>query len=238
MQRVFEGSPFTLERISAVSGKLLQLPMPEFDQEKFSRAHGRGVNVYEIACHLSHLKALQAFLDTSESHAMICEDDLHPTPELARVLEQLMKTSQHWNIARLAGLKFGCFSSITPLCGGYSLVVPLQRLKGTGAYLIDRKGAAAFMKGMLPIFLPFDHAIDREWCHGIQMVAVAPFPISQTEEEFSSAIQGNSQPRLSASLRRRYTYPYQIKNEICRYLFRGMQVLRLKFGLRNFHHAG
>lgn len=228
MQRAFEGTPFRLERVPAVPGKELRLPMPEFDEEKFHRRHGRHTNIFEVACYLSHIKAMRAFLESGESHAMICEDDLHPAKGAERVIERLMQTSRFWNIARVTGLSRGTPWKVVSLCNGYSLNVQVGRLKGCGAYIVDRKAAAALVKGLLPMWLPWDHAADREWPFGLTAVSVSPFPISQTEEAFASTIQKNSQPRFSSKERWRSTYPYQIANEISRWIHRGARAFYLK----------
>ena len=228
MQKAFEGTPFRLERVEAIPGRKLQLPIPEFDEQQFRRFHGRGVNIFEVACYLSHLKAVQAFLTSDESHAMICEDDLYPKPGIDPVLAGLMKTSFAWNVARLTGLSPGTPVKIASLADGHALNVQFGRLKGCGAYIIDRKAAERFVSGLLPMWLPWDHAADREWTLGLKAVSVSPFPISQTEETFVSAIQGNSQPRLSAGERWRTTYPYQIGNEFSRWIHRGIHAASLK----------
>ena len=228
MLRAFESTSFFLMRIPAVSGKELKLPIPEFDEEKFRRRHGRLTNIFEVACYLSHIKAMKAFLDSGESHAMICEDDLYPRSELGDLVQTLLKHQEGWNMVRLAGLKLGKPLRIADLGGGYTLTMPFHRFKGTGAYLIDRKGAQALVHGLLPMCLPYDHALDREWVYGMRVASVAPFPISQTEEEFDSDIQGNAQRRLPKSVRWRWTYPYQIRNEISRWVARFIQTLLLK----------
>lgn len=228
MRDVFRGMPLELVRVSAVEGGALRLPIPEFDELQFRRFHGRGTNIFEVACYLSHLKAMRAFLETDESHALICEDDLHSKPELPGVIAALMTTARSWNIARLAGLKLGRPSKICALGEGYFLSVPRHRFKGTGAYIVDRKAAERLSSGLLPMWLPYDHALDREWVYGLKVVSVAPFPISQTAEIFSSGIQGHAQKRLSARQRWMTTYPYQIRNEVLRFCMRLLQVRRLK----------
>lgn len=238
MVRAFRETPFELVRVAAVAGSELKLPMPEFDEEKFRRFHGRGTNVFEVACYLSHLKAMRAFLETTDSHALICEDDLHPKPALAPLLEALMKTARFWNIARLSGLKLGKPTLVAPLGEGYSLAVPRHRFKGTGAYIVDRKAAERLSAGLLPIWLPYDHALDREWVYGLKAVSVAPFPISQTEEVFSSAIQGHAQQRLSARQRWSTTYPYQVQNELSRFFQRLFQILLLNITMRSLGRPG
>lgn len=228
MERAFAGSGLGLVRVPAVIGKDLSLPLSEFNEEKFRKRHGRLTNPYEVACYLSHVKAMKAFLATPDSHALICEDDLHPRPGLEGVVARLMEMSDRWNMVRLAGLKLGKPLRIADLGGGYSLTVPFHRFKGTGAYLIDRKAASALVQGLLPMWLPYDHALDREWVHGFAVASVSPFPISQTEEEFASGIQGHAQRRLPSSVRWRWTYPYQIVNECSRWITRTVRVLSLK----------
>jgi len=220
-----------------VIGKDLFLPLPEFDEGKFRRRHGRRTNIFEVACYLSHLKAMKAFLATPGSHALICEDDLYPRPGLDGVVERLLALSGAWNMVRLSGLKLGTPFRIADLGGGYALTLPFHRFKGTGAYLIDRKAAEALVRGLLPMWLPYDHALDREWIHGFTAVCVAPFPISQTEEEFASDIQCNAQRHLPGSVRWRWTYPYQIVNECSRWLTRSVKALLLKSRLGSFRNA-
>lgn len=231
MKQAFADTPFSLERVPAVAGKELRLPMSEFDEEKFRRCHGRLTNIFEVACYLSHIKAMRAFLDSGQSHAIICEDDLYPKKEAPEVIARLMKTAGFWNVARLTGLSPGTPWKVTTLGTGYSLNVQMGRLKGCGAYILDRKTAAAWVERLLPMWLPWDHAADREWPFGLHAVSVSPFPISQTEEVFASGIQGNSQPRLPSKERWKSTYPYQIGNEISRWIHRGIRFLYLKIRL-------
>ena len=114
------------------------------------------------------------------------------------------------------------------LHGEYFLSVRIARLKGAGAYLVDRKAAAAFVTGLRPMWLPYDHAIDREWFFGLAAAEVTPFPISQTEKLFDSSIQGSSRARLSRWRRWSGTYPYQAFNEVTRWIFRAAYLLYLK----------
>jgi glycosyl transferase family 25 len=144
------------------------------------------------------------------------------------LVQTLLKNQKGWNMVRLAGLKLGKPLKIADLGGGYTLTVTFHRFKGTGAYMIDRFGAQALVDGLIPMWLPYDHALDREWVYGLKIASVAPFPISQTEEEFDSDIQGNAQRRLTKSIRWRWTYPYQIQNEISRWVARSIQALLLK----------
>lgn len=229
MSNTFSQAEIPAVRVPALDGKELVLPLKGFDGKKFQRCHGRNINVFEVACYLSHLKAWQLFLESNDEVAMICEDDLFFKPGCKEVLEEALSNRSLWNILRLTGLRKGRFFRVKQLMEPYFLTLHFGRLKGAGAYLIDRKAASILVQELLPMWLPWDHAIDREWNFGLKALAIEPFPISQTEEKFESAIQTLSQPKLSTFRRSLTTYPYQAVNEITRFIARGAYFLRLKF---------
>ncbi len=195
MSKAFVESGIPICRVAAIDGNQLTLPCADFDEKKFRRRHGRGTNIYEVACYLSHLKAMQLFLESNDEVAMICEDDLFLKPESKEILEKALASSASWNILRLTGLSEGKTYRIQQLSPSYFLTLHLGRLKGAGAYLIDRKAASILVQELLPMWLPWDHAIDREWNFDLKALAIAPFPISQTDEKFESAIQKASQAK-------------------------------------------
>lgn len=228
MSQAFKEAGIPAVHVPAIDGKKMKLPQPDLNGKKFHRYHGRNINVFEVACYLSHLKALQLFLESNDEIAMICEDDLFLKKECKEVVEAAIANASLWNILRLTGLRVGKACRIKPLTQSYFLTLHWGRLKGAGAYLIDRKAAAIFVRELLPMWLPWDHAMDREWNFGLKALAVAPYPISQIEEKFESAIQVLSQPKLSILRRSLTTYPYQAFNESLRWICRGSYFLKLK----------
>lgn len=224
----FGETNLTLERVSALDGRTISLPDERFAEGRFRWFHGRETNIFEVACYLSHLKALEQFLNTSDETALIGEDDVVPGPNLDTVLAAALRYKDSWNILRLTGLSGGGFQ-VVDLPTGHALAIHTKRLKGAGAYLVDRRAAQAFLDNLLPMRLPYDHAFDREWFFGLRAMSVTPFPISQTEKQFRSSIQRNSKPRLSFLRRLVGTYVYQAYNEIARGIFRWGRLLSLKF---------
>lgn len=228
VEKSFSQSRLELQRVSAIDIKLLSFPHRDYSEERYRLRHGRTPNRRELACYLSHIKAIDTFLATGEHHALIGEDDIVLRPELDAVLEAALRYSPSWNILRLSGLTNGHPLRIARLHGNYSLCVNMGRLKGAGAYLIDRRAAAILRSRLLPMSLPFDHAIDREWFCGLRAAYILPFPVSQTESDFLSSVQPGTWPKLSRTRRCLTTYPYQVFNEVSRWLFRGSYSLRLK----------
>ena len=96
----------------------------------------------ELACYLSHLKALKEFLATDEEHALIGEDDLVLRPGFDAALDAALRYARHWNILRLTALSPGRPLPLVRLCGDYSLCVSLSRLKGTGARELHTRAPA------------------------------------------------------------------------------------------------
>ena len=215
-------------RVPAIHGAALSLPMPEFDERRFHLLHGRATNPREIGCYLSHVAAMRAFLETDEAHGLICEDDIVPGENFEEVLAGALGYARHWNVLRVTGLGEGVPWRVRALGGGYDLCISLGRVKGAGAYVVDRVAARAFVDGLLPMWLPFDHAVDREWRFGLRAAYVLPFPCSQTEAGFRSSIQTGKTGKTASRRRWLTTYPYQAVNEITRWLYRGANYARVR----------
>ena len=227
---LFARTRISVVRVPAVAGAALQLPIPEFHERRFHLLHGRVTNVREVGCYLSHVAAMRAFLETDDAHGLICEDDIVPGPAFDEVVESALAHARHWNVLRLTGLGKGTPLKARKLCGDFHLCISLGRVKGAGAYVVDRAAATVFVERLLPMWLPFDHAIDREWHFGLRAAYVLPFPCSQTEAGFRSSIQGAKTGKTSSRQRWLTTYPYQAGNEMTRWLFRSWSWLRARAG--------
>jgi glycosyl transferase family 25 len=234
IQNSFKQSEVVLQRVPAVDVKDLVFPHPEFAEHLYRWFHGRTVNPRELACYLSHLKAIRAFLATGENHGMIAEDDIVLRPGFDSVLAAALRHSRSWNILRLSGLSCGFPVRIASLCGDYTLCINLTRLKGAGAYVTDRYAAATLLAHLRPMRLPYDHAIDREWCWGPRAAYVQPFPVSQSESPFLSSVQPGIYPKLSRTHRCLTTYPYQAYNELSRWFVRTSYAIQQKIVASRF----
>jgi glycosyl transferase family 25 len=173
---------------------------------------------------------LRLFLSSGEEHALICEDDVAFKTDPARIVKRLLNHAGSWDIARLSGLKEATGVNAFSLEPGYFLRVNFGRLKGAGAYLLNRQAAQKITAHLLPMRVPFDHAIDREWVYGLKAVSVSPFPIDQCGTGFRTSIQCGATKKLSTFRRFCFTYPYQVLNEVSRCLFRIPRALALCFG--------
>ena len=93
IQASFAGSQLVLCRVPAVDWKTLTLSHAQYSEKLYRWFHGRTPNVRELACYLSHLKAMEAFLATDEDHALIGEDDLVLRADFDAAIEGAMRYS-------------------------------------------------------------------------------------------------------------------------------------------------
>jgi len=224
-----------LQRVSAVVGNELPFPIPEHDAEVYLRWHGKRTVPAEVGCFLSHIKAMHLFLDSEESFALICEDDVSPVNNLEEILTNALGFQDHWDILRLSGFHDAKPQPIAQLKHSHSLCVNLKFLAGTGAYLINRHAASILSERLLPMFLPYDHALDREWLWGLKSLCVNPLPIDQGDHDFSTQIQTRNS---KAPWYQRYwtVAPFRVKTKWMRFIHRGSTLIRhrIRFNQEKF----
>lgn len=220
------GIPFT--RVAGVDGRALRYPIPEYDEASYRRRHGKRTDAGQVGCYLSHLKALRAFLESDLDFAVIAEDDASPRPDLRSTLDAAIRRRDTWDLLRLCGFHDSHPMPFATLDDPPQsrLCISLTRLCGTGAYLVGRRGAERLLERLLPMRLPIDHAIDREWMLGISAAVVRPLPVDQMEHGFAS--QTAARNLKLPAIRRYWTvFPYRAANETARVCFRLLRWARL-----------
>ena len=173
-------------RIDAVLGKDLEEPIVEFNERRFNILTGKHKNYGEIGCYLSHIKALTEFLKSDSDYALILEDDVNLPDHLPKLIDEAIAHSQHWDLLRLSSSRDGQYLKIENMSFNSELVYNTKVLKNTGAYVINRKAAQACIDKMLPMSLPFDVALDRDWDYDFKTACIIPFPVAC--EDFATQI--------------------------------------------------
>jgi len=210
-------------RVSAIDGKSLQFPHPDFSAWKYFFYYGRIAVPTKIACYFSHIKVLKAFLETDRQYAMICEDDIFPQPELMDVVRDAMRYSDSWDFLRLNGIKPTRGVPFADLSHGYHLCCDLKTASGNGAKIVNRFAAEAIIKKCLPMRLPHDVTLFYDWPIGIREVTVHPFPVLLNETLCQNSTIG-AEPRYQlfhpATLRHVISLPYRICSRTTRKISR------------------
>jgi glycosyl transferase family 25 len=176
-------------RVSAIDGKTLQPPYPNFSPWGYFLCRGRRINPNHVACYNSHLKAMNLFLESGEEHGLICEDDIAGTPELLDVLKNVLRYSDSWDLVRLTGFRQKPFVPFADLDGGYRLVSDLRCSTSAGCYLLNRKAAQLFLRFFGTMWTDYDLALFYSIPVGIREAAVVPFPVKLTELSKASQIR-------------------------------------------------
>ena len=166
-------------RIPAVDGKSLgPLPWRGFDVGRYTRRHGKRASSGEVGCYLSHVAAMQAFLAAGTSHALILEDDALFSDDFVTVIQTALAGDEAWDVLTLYGNHHAVPMVTRRLSGGKAIVAFWAQQTGSVAYLISRCAAEAYVKRMLPMSLPFDHALTRTWETGVRFRGLLPFPVT------------------------------------------------------------
>jgi glycosyl transferase family 25 len=219
------------ERIAAVDRLTLDASVPEFDAKGYRLLHGRGFHDGEIACYLSHIACLRAFLASSAEYALILEDDGRLPDDLAAIIMSAIADSAEWDILRLSTVNSGLRIPYRKLDETHSLAIALTREKGAGGYVVSRHCAEVFLKHLLPIRVAWDIAFDIEYLMGLRSVFVLPVPIDQNTG-MDTQIQYTAKRVKLSSVRYLTVFPYRAYLEGNRFIRRGLRLLRKKISQR------
>lgn len=207
MSRQLDPLGIPYERLPAVNGDRLEEPIDGYAEKKFHAYFGKATNKRAIGCYFSHIKALQSFLESDARYALILEDDAKLPVNLVAIMEAALPYGKNWDLLRLSSFRGGEFLFFGDLVDGFHIGYNLKILKNTAAYLINRHAAQQCITEMLPMFLPYDIALDREWHYGFKAACVSPFPVGLREELESQIPRGTKigKYRLFAKCYNAYT---------------------------------
>ncbi|MDE1949807.1 MAG: hypothetical protein KGI35_14410, partial [Burkholderiales bacterium] len=130
----------------------------------------------------------------------------------------------------LSGVHSGTPVSVLELDAGHRLAVMLTRCTGASAYVVNRRAAAAFAEGLLPMSLPYDHICDQGWRFDLKVRIVTPTPCVHDDRTESTIGAPPARERNFHWTRRLSTFRYRIGNECRRFAYGLGQLLRAKFG--------
>jgi glycosyl transferase family 25 len=221
--------PFT--RLSAVdAGRLTTEQRAALDEPAYCRKHGKTPLLGELGCYLSHVEAMHRFLAGPADFALVLEDDVLLHPTLPAVMQALVACADRWDMVKLSAVHSGTPVPVLGLGSGHHLAVMLSRCTGSSAYLMNRRAAAAYAQGLLPMSLPYDHVFDQGWRFGLKVRLATPTPCGHDDRIASTIAAPSGGSRKFHWTRRLPAHAYRLGNE-CRRLWYGLrQVLREQFG--------
>ena len=223
MQTRLENLGLCHVRVPAVDGKDYKLTGNEVNALKYARACGKiSVPPSEIGCYVSHYNTMKEFLDHSDkNYALVLEDDMLFEDGFMQALESLLEIGT-WDVVKFNGTNDVGNIRLEKLSEHYWLGVNYFRLNLSGAYLINRKAAAAYVTKLMPMFVPFDHEFTKFWKYGLRGYSVLPFPTKEDGTPTTISYASNRKPWYKRGSHAFY--------ECCVIIMRSLQAARQQFG--------
>lgn len=207
--------PFEWKRLPAIDGGVLsELRHEEVDENLYECQHGKPLARAEVGCYLSHVKAMRQFLSSGKQYLLLFEDDAYPEEAFVDVLVKLLNQPDTWDIVKLSGFHAPHIIKRRKLTHKYCVGVPMTRHLNVAAVLYNRQAAQQFVDSMLPMSLPFDHALEQPWLYGARLRVVCPNPVRAGDGTESTIV--GTKTRKFKWYRRFSTYGFRIKNEVAR----------------------
>ena len=203
-------------RIEAVDGQ--QLDIEDYPQAtRNAWFYHTPLTINEIACYLSHLKALKSFLDSDATHAMILEDDFAFVENPLPCLNSLMEIDD-WDIVKLYNwkkrqLKKLFASFVTDDQAPFSLYFHASTAICNTAQMFSRAGAEKFLAKKNHFYRPVDVELKHYWEQNLRIKSLSPPIVTEHKatQPLSTIGHARSEKTLPAFLwRMKYFFHYGI----------------------------
>lgn len=186
MYAVFSAQGLALERIEGVLGAALP-------PEEIAAFHARSLTVRpdqdrlgpgEIGCLMSHLAVLRRIAEGDEPWAVVLEDDVHISPDLARFVGDDSWIPADCDVVRLE-TNLRSIRRTGPVVGtahGRTLRRLTSWQSGSGGYVVSRAAAARLLAVADRLVQPSDKMLfdNRHWpADGLRVVQVIPALVIQ-----------------------------------------------------------
>ncbi|MEC5383452.1 glycosyltransferase family 25 protein [Aurantimonas sp. C2-6-R+9] len=180
-----------LIRVKAVDGKTVAPEARDnLDVRGFRRLHGKIPMDGEYGCYQSHIDVFDIFLASDADIAVIFKDDAQLTPALPPALEEILALDD-WDVVMLMHHRLPVFRGHRSIGDGRLLGVALFGPTGSSAaYVVNRRGAKALRRGLVPMRLPYDVALERGWALGVRVRHVKPDLVAGNPQTRGSLIGG------------------------------------------------
>ena len=193
MAEAAAASGFEIIRVEALDGGAIdQKDWRNFDKTAFERRKGRTALPGEYGCYQSHLKALQAFVDSNRPHCVILEDDILPGADSAARVNALLEAMPQFDVIRLASHRTAYFIQYAASSEGDDIGRTVFGPQGSAAaYLVSREGAQKILSALAVMTLPWDNALERFWASQTNVFATrSDVFVFSRERENSTIVAG------------------------------------------------
>ena len=178
--------------LDAIDGsKLAEVPV-EYKSKKVKRLQGYELTPNEIGCYLSHKKAWQRCVE-SGIPTLVLEDDYVLSTNFQDILMTTLGEMNQYGYVRLQGLyEVPCQEILT--LPGVRLVKNRGDAVGATAYLLRPDIARELIKHSSNIYEPVDHFLEHYQKHGLEFLAIRPYPVDITRAKSTIADRSERAP--------------------------------------------
>lgn len=170
--------------VEAIAGKDLPPHVPDYDREERLKRYSYDLTPNEIACVLSHRKALCAFLESKAEYAVIMEDDALLDPNIKEGVSEIIQQLHGWEAVKLYEDAECTLYPLENNAEGVLVhaVMPRKLLWGAVGWLYSRSAAKKLVEAMQTFSLAADAQIGHILLEqGIPSMGVTPSLISTSD---------------------------------------------------------
>jgi len=197
--------------LDAVDGSALVSPLTEYQPLKVQLLQGYPLTPNEIGCYLSHKEAWKRCV-AHNIPTLVFEDDFVLSPEFENVINGLLTNVSAWSLVRLQGLYEVPYQELATV-GGAHLVKNLGDAVGATAYLLKPQVAKVLIDESRDIYEPVDHFLEHQSKHGLECLAVRPYPVDISRVK--STIDDRSERAPVKGLRKRVRSIARAVDRLC-----------------------
>lgn len=198
--------------VEAIAGRDLPPQVPGYDRAERRKCYNHDLTPNEIACVLSHRKALCTFMESEAEYAVIMEDDALLKPNIKEGVNELIHQLHGWEAAKLYGDDEGVLYSLgdeASSCAAVRAVFPRKILWSSLGWLYTRSAAQKLLEGMRTFTLAADAQIGHILLEqGIPCIGVSPYLISTSDPHNESSTIDTSEQQRADQKRRRSLLQY------------------------------
>ena len=172
------------EILDATDGRALTAEERAMADDSRRRRHARRpLTDNEIACFISHRRAMAALLTSGEAMAAVLEDDLALSPELPRVLDAVAAQAGRFDVIDLfrSGKRREFFVPCRPLLPGLALGRVGYTHMGANGYVVSQAGAARFLSQTERFADEVDRELHRHWVNGLDVYGLERAAVSHAD---------------------------------------------------------
>ena len=191
--------------VDAVVGKDLPENVPAYDKQGRAKIYPYDLSPNEIACTLSHIKAMRAFLAGGAEYAVIMEDDIIFETNIIDGLHELTHHLRGWEAAKIytaddAGRLYDLGDKGEHVCA----VFPRKIVWGSVAWLYTRRAVEQLLAESQHFYLASDAHIGHILLNKqIPTIGVYPRLIATSDPNCEqSTIHTSDTPRITSGHRR------------------------------------